>query len=264
MLRKCSHCGNRGHNSRTCTSYYRCNVNNTLLASGGGGLRLFGVQLDSPHSMSMKKCLSIDCLSSSLSLSTSTSNSSSSSLSSSRLSLNDLTDKNMSDSYLSNDIITRAQERKKGLPWSIDEHRRFLAGLEKLGKGDWRGISINFVITRTPTQVASHAQKYFLRLTSLANKKHRSSLFDMVRGNNIKYALQNQENNCGMSQTSSFDEHQDYNDNLSLVDFSSLNQVHASTSGTLDLELTLAAPNPMEQNKSSTTSHQLGPIISVI
>ena len=68
-----------------------------------------------------------------------------------------------------------------GVPWTEDEHRRFLAGLEKLGKGDWRGISRHFVATRTPTQVASHAQKYFLRQAGLAQKKRRSSLFDVVR-----------------------------------------------------------------------------------
>ena len=55
----------------------------------------------------------------------------------------------------------------------------FLYGLEKLGKGDWRGISRNFVTTRTPTQVASHAQKYFLRQSSLNKRKRRFSLFDM-------------------------------------------------------------------------------------
>lgn len=36
-------------------------------------------------------------------------------------------------------------------------------GLVKYGKGDWRNISRNFVITKTPTQVASHAQKYYIR-----------------------------------------------------------------------------------------------------
>ncbi|KAG9139000.1 hypothetical protein Leryth_025664 [Lithospermum erythrorhizon] len=55
------------------------------------------------------------------------------------------------------------QERKKGVPWTEEEHRRFLQGLLKCGKGDWKNISRNFVITKTPTQVASHAQKYFLR-----------------------------------------------------------------------------------------------------
>ncbi|KAL6274256.1 hypothetical protein ACE6H2_024948 [Prunus campanulata] len=39
----------------------------------------------------------------------------------------------------------------------------FLKGLEQYGKGDWRSISRFCVVTRTTTQVASHAQKYFLR-----------------------------------------------------------------------------------------------------
>uniref|UniRef100_A0A0A9D9S3 HTH myb-type domain-containing protein n=1 Tax=Arundo donax TaxID=35708 RepID=A0A0A9D9S3_ARUDO len=56
----------------------------------------------------------------------------------------------------------------------------FLMGLQKLGKGDWRGISRNFVVSRTPTQVASHAQKYFIRQTNSSRRKRRSSLFDMV------------------------------------------------------------------------------------
>nr|KAJ0204378.1 hypothetical protein LSAT_V11C500280670 [Lactuca sativa] len=291
MGRKCSHCGNIGHNSRTCTSYNRGNVNSTILigGGGGGGLRLFGVQLDTPHSMVIKKCLSMDCLASSSPLQASTSHSPSSSLSSSRVSASDL--KSMSLGYASDGL--RAQERKKGFPWSEDEHRLFLTGLEKLGKGDWRGISRNYVTTRTPTQVASHAQKYFLRQASLVKKKRRSSLFDLVRGNNKKNVVANQENSYNMSRTNSFDEgHQDRSNNISLIDFSSLKQenvyynptvksyettsmcshVHASPcgtigskSGTLDLELTLAAPKPVENNKSSaTTSLQIGPIIRVI
>merc|ERR1719409_2237996 len=66
--------------------------------------------------------------------------------------------------------LTQEQERRKGIPWTEEEHRLFLLGLAKFGKGDWRSISRNFVVSRTPTQVASHAQKYFIRLNSM-NKK---------------------------------------------------------------------------------------------
>lgn len=67
-----------------------------------------------------------------------------------------------------------------GTPWTEEEHRMFLLGLQKLGKGDWRGISRNYVISRTPTQVASHAQKYFIRQTNVSRRKRRSSLFDII------------------------------------------------------------------------------------
>jgi len=107
------------------------------------------------------------------------SNSSSSVSSSSSLVSVEESAEKMGHGYLSDGLMGRAQERKKGVPWTEDEHRRFLAGLEKLGKGDWRGISRHFVATRTPTQVASHAQKYFLRQAGLAQKKRRSSLFDV-------------------------------------------------------------------------------------
>lgn len=72
------------------------------------------------------------------------------------------------------------RERKRGVPWTEEEHKLFLLGLQKVGKGDWRGISRNFVKTRTPTQVASHAQKYFLRRTNLHRRRRRSSLFDIT------------------------------------------------------------------------------------
>ncbi|PIM98598.1 hypothetical protein CDL12_28918 [Handroanthus impetiginosus] len=73
------------------------------------------------------------------------------------------------------------QERKKGIPWTEDEHRLFLLGLEKYGKGDWRNISRNFVISKTPTQVASHAQKYYLRQKLSGGKdKRRPSIHDIT------------------------------------------------------------------------------------
>lgn len=74
------------------------------------------------------------------------------------------------------------QERKKGVPWTEEEHRRFLMGLLKYGKGDWRNISRNFVVTKTPTQVASHAQKYYIRqkLSGGKDNKRRPSIHDIT------------------------------------------------------------------------------------
>ncbi|XP_049399048.1 LOW QUALITY PROTEIN: transcription factor MYBS3 [Solanum stenotomum] len=170
MGRKCSHCGYIGHNSRTCSTL-KCAISGNNII---GGLRLFGVQLDisnscfsSHNNNNLKKSFSLDCLSLT----------NSHLFSSSSPSLNESWEKSSTTSidnngYLSDGtLVGCVGEKKKGVPWTEEEHRRFLNGLEKLGKGDWRGISRNFVTTRTPTQVASHAQKYFLRQSSLNKKK---------------------------------------------------------------------------------------------
>ncbi|KAF4364950.1 hypothetical protein F8388_020665 [Cannabis sativa] len=44
--------------------------------------------------------------------------------------------------------------------WKKDEHIRFLRGLQEVGRGRWKLISESYVKTRTPSQVASHAQKF--------------------------------------------------------------------------------------------------------
>jgi SHAQKYF class myb-like DNA-binding protein len=49
--------------------------------------------------------------------------------------------------------------------WSDEEHQKFLEGVNKFGAKDVRAIA--FVVgTRTPTQVRSHAQKFFMKLAS--------------------------------------------------------------------------------------------------
>ncbi|KAL0538953.1 hypothetical protein IC582_023124 [Cucumis melo] len=155
VSRTCSLCGNNGHNSRTCPE-----------ADGTGGFMLFGVRLTtSEGSNSFRKSVSMNNLSQ-------------------YAEHPPIQDSNHADAgYASDDVVhpsDRCGGRKRGIPWTEEEHRLFLLGLQKVGKGDWRGISRNFVKTRTPTQVASHAQKYFLRRNNFNRRRRRSSLFDIT------------------------------------------------------------------------------------
>ena len=45
--------------------------------------------------------------------------------------------------------------------WKPDEHERFMEGLRVLGKSNWTAIANNYVRTKSPQQVTSHAVKYF-------------------------------------------------------------------------------------------------------
>ncbi|XVE54885.1 hypothetical protein DITRI_Ditri03aG0118300 [Diplodiscus trichospermus] len=138
-------------------------------AGGGGEIMLFGVRVVVD---SMRKCVSMNNLSQYEQPHESNNNK------------NNKGDDNVTAGYGSaDDAVPHAtgnRERKRGVPWTEEEHKLFLLGLQKVGKGDWRGISRNFVKTRTPTQVASHAQKYFLRRNNLNRRRRRSSLFDIT------------------------------------------------------------------------------------
>ncbi|EEF46386.1 DNA binding protein, putative [Ricinus communis] len=183
MTRRCSHCSNNGHNSRTCPT--RSSTCSSAAGSGSAsssassiaGVRLFGVRLT--DGSIIKKSASMGNLSAHYHSSAAASPNPDSPLS-------DHVRDSVQDGYLSDDpahascSTNRRGERKKGVPWTEEEHRLFLIGLQKLGKGDWRGIARNYVVSRTPTQVASHAQKYFIRQTNATRRKRRSSLFDMV------------------------------------------------------------------------------------
>ncbi|XP_010047591.2 transcription factor KUA1 isoform X2 [Eucalyptus grandis] len=293
MGRKCSRCGNIGHNSRTCTTF--------MGAASACGLKLFGVQLDlssssppsssassgsaHPYSLVIKKSLSMDRLSSS----SASSSSPSSSLSSPRVLADEHCNKT-SLGYLSDGLAARSQEKRKGVPWTEEEHRTFLMGLEKMGKGDWRGISRNYVTTRTPTQVASHAQKFFLRQASLNKKKRRSSLFDMM-GRCSTFREQSERPRLirtksslryevvpllAMSTFKPGDEESDRepHDSISrppsLCDLANPLELKPSPVNPIknpslshaapDLELTLAAPMPLDQNETSPSSLFIGSI----
>ncbi|XP_052172084.1 transcription factor MYBS3 [Diospyros lotus] len=162
MSRMCSQCGNNGHNSRTCSDASGGASGGAGASGSNTGIMLFGVRLtEGPFrkSASMNNLVQYE------------------------QQPQDSNPDAAAADYDSDDVVhasARSGERKRGVPWTEEEHRRFLIGLQKVGKGDWRGISRNFVKTRTPTQVASHAQKYFLRLNNHNRRRRRSSLFDIT------------------------------------------------------------------------------------
>jgi len=66
-------------------------------------------------------------------------------------------------------------------------YRLFLVGLEKYGKGRWKDISKEFVVTKTPIQIASHAQKYFIHKNVKdieIKRKTRSSIHETTLNKN--------------------------------------------------------------------------------
>ncbi|KAL6844596.1 hypothetical protein ACP4OV_025255 [Aristida adscensionis] len=78
---------------------------------------------------------------------------------------------------------------KRRQAWTVDEHRQFLYGVKRFGRGEWKAISQYFVPSRTPTQLASHAQKYFRRLrqNQLYDNRKRFSINDVKLVNHNLY-----------------------------------------------------------------------------
>ncbi|WOK94793.1 hypothetical protein Cni_G03498 [Canna indica] len=66
-----------------------------------------------------------------------------------------------------------AAAKRKRMNWL------FLMGLSAHGRGGWRHISKYFIISTTPIQVASHAQKYFNRSRDFYKRTGRSSIQDI-------------------------------------------------------------------------------------
>ncbi|KAM6573814.1 hypothetical protein CsatA_022141 [Cannabis sativa] len=64
----------------------------------------------------------------------------------------------------SSEALNQKSTSSKNGRWTLDEHIIFLNGLNKFGSGNWAEISTLFGGTRTPIQIATHAQKYFNKM----------------------------------------------------------------------------------------------------
>ncbi|KAL8043199.1 hypothetical protein ABFX02_09G103400 [Erythranthe guttata] len=155
MTGRCKHCNTDGHTTRACLT-----KSGGGGGGGGGGVRLFGVRLT--DGSFFKKSASMGNLSHCSAAAAAVS----------------------PEGYHSDNpdrgSAAVPRIRKRGVPWTEEEHRQFLLGLHKVGKGHWLSISKGFVSSRTPSQVASHAQKYFMRQSDTGRKRKRASLFDMA------------------------------------------------------------------------------------
>ncbi|KAK8468570.1 hypothetical protein PHAVU_006G059242, partial [Phaseolus vulgaris] len=63
--------------------------------------------------------------------------------------------------------------------WTENEHRLFIIGLQNCSWGDWKNISKYYIPSKTPTQIASHAQKYRHHQNGLKKNKKRKSIHDI-------------------------------------------------------------------------------------
>ncbi|KAM4077528.1 hypothetical protein ACJW30_12G144700 [Castanea mollissima] len=119
-------------------------------------------------------------------------------------------------------------QKTKVKRWTEEEHQLFLTGLNQLGKHDWKEISQKFMTTKTPAQIASHAQKYFLRQAETNKMKRRPSVFDLTLQNEAEISPSSPKD-CQVSQTKKSDA-ESSSESL-VLDIPPLAQIPASVCG---------------------------------
>ncbi|GJD05651.1 Myb-like protein I [Galdieria sulphuraria] len=100
----------------------------------------------------------------------------------------------------SNRIQNNDTSRSQSRYWTPEEHQRFLVAIQKYGHKDVKAIA-NYVGTRNRTQVRTHAQKYFQRISRefRNSKTFRVGKRCMSEPNLYGMELQSCSSRCGVS-----------------------------------------------------------------
>ncbi|KAL9644534.1 hypothetical protein ABK040_009398 [Willaertia magna] len=109
---------------------------------------------------------------------------------------NNVVDNNINDDdvLLNDGLPIGGQQGKFRRGWSKEEHVRFLLGVYLYGRGNWKIIS-KIIPGKSPKQVQSHAQKYFLRQDQQTKTKRSihdfnfSDLMQLVRDKEYRRGL---------------------------------------------------------------------------
>ncbi|CAI5722322.1 unnamed protein product [Peronospora farinosa] len=85
-------------------------------------------------------------------------------------------------------VVPEIREKSQchGVPWTKDEHDRFLQGLELFPSGPWKYVA-SYVGTRTPRQTMTHAQKHRQKIQRQERKYFMESLAQPVPMTPVAY-----------------------------------------------------------------------------
>ncbi|TMW65454.1 hypothetical protein Poli38472_008096 [Pythium oligandrum] len=83
---------------------------------------------------------------------------------------------------------TNTHDSRAGLPWTNDEHDRFLRALELFPRGPWKSIA-EHVGTRTTRQTMTHAQKYRQKMERQQKRKRKDAQMSSNKRRGFKPAI---------------------------------------------------------------------------
>ncbi|KAI9124662.1 hypothetical protein K1719_004584 [Acacia pycnantha] len=86
--------------------------------------------------------------------------------------------------YLDSSANNQPPKYNRRSSWTLEEHTLFLLGVKKYGWGHWKNVSKYAVMTRDASQVASHAQKFYIRQKERETREHaRGNIHDITLAN---------------------------------------------------------------------------------